>query len=137
MNTTTVTLKTSSHKPTAARTRPAAKAKAAPTPPASEHTTLAKKMPDYLHPKKKQKRIVANVNVGWGNAVYVRGDGGGLSWYTGMPLISLADDQWVWFYSEDDAPREIKFLRNDMVWALGENHVVLVEEVSLFTPQFP
>jgi hypothetical protein len=114
----------------------AAKANSAQASRVTEQTALTKKMPDNIHPNKKQIDIVANANVGWGNAIYVRGDGGGLSWDEGEPMLCVADDQWVWSYPEADAPREFKFLRNDRDWAFGDNHKVAVEKMSVFTPQF-
>ena len=137
MSTTTATAKTGSPKHTAARSKAAAKTKASPAHLARPVTTLAKKMPDYLGHKKKPKRIVAKVDVGWGNTVHLRGEGGGLRWDIGVPMVPIADNQWVFVCFEDDLPREIKFLRNDTDWALGENHVVVIEDNPEFVPQFP
>jgi hypothetical protein len=114
-----------------------AHAKVAPVANIPMPTALAKRTPDKVKTRKKRKHIVAKVNVGWGNSVYLRGDGGALSWTVGVPLICLMDDQWVWSYLEDSAPREFKFLRNDTDWALGDNHVVIIERLVVLTPQFP
>ena len=128
---------TSRQKTTATPSRAAAKAKPVTAPSKPAQTALAKKMPDYFLPATKRTLIIAHVNVGWGNTIYMRGDGGGLSWDVGAPMVCLADDQWVWSYPENQAPREFKFLRNDQDWALGENHVVSREEILGFAPQFP
>src|SRR5580698_9592233 len=95
---------TSLRKTTAAPSRAAAKAKTAPASRNPAQTALAKRMPDFFHPEIKRIVIVAHVNVGWGNAIYVRGDGGGLSWDVGVPMVCVADDQWVWSYLENQAP---------------------------------
>jgi len=109
---------------TAKPARAVANTKAASPSPISAQTTLAKKMPDLILPATKRTIIIAHVNVGWGNSIFVRGDGGGLSWDVGVPMVCLAEDRWVWSYPENQAPQEFKFLRNDRDWALGENHVV-------------
>ncbi len=137
-------MNTSTANPTASRKRaahPISKA-AAPAQPTSVsqtpgQTALAKISPKHNRARKKRRHIVARVNVGWGHAVYLRGDGGSLNWEVGTPLICLTDDQWVWSYAEDRAPREIKFLRNDTDWALGGNHGVIMKKLLVFTPQFP
>ncbi|MGA2052250.1 MAG: hypothetical protein ABSH19_02945, partial [Opitutales bacterium] len=49
-------------------------------------TALAQKTLDYFHPRRKQHHIVALVDVGWGNSIYVRGGSGGLSWDLGIPM---------------------------------------------------
>ena len=131
MSATTAAAKTSNRKLGVARV------KGAPMAHGSTQTALAKRTPDHTNVRKKRKHIVAKVNVGWGNSVYLRGDGGALSWDVGVPLICLMDDQWVWSYLEDCAPRVIKFLRNDIDWAVGENHLVIVEKMVILTPQFP
>jgi hypothetical protein len=128
--------KTSAPTAAVARARSAARARNTPGLRAHEQTALAKTMPDYLHPTKKHHRIVARADVGWGNSIYVRGDDGGLTWDIGVPMVCLTDDEWIWFYPEDAAPREIKFLRNDTDWALGENYLVSYQETLVFTPQF-
>jgi hypothetical protein len=137
MNPTIASPQKSRQKTTATPAKAAAKAKSAPASTNSEQTTLAKRMPDFVHPETKRIIIIAHVDLGWGNAIYVRGDGGGLSWDVGVPMVCVADDKWVWSYSENQAPREFKFLRNDRDWALGENHVILHEEVLGFAPKFP
>ena len=100
-------------------------------------TALAKRTPEKVMPRRKRRHIVARVNVGWGNSVYLRGEGGALRWDVGVPLICLMDDQWVWSYLEESAPRAFKFLRNDSDWAVGENHLVIVQKMVILTPQFP
>lgn len=115
---------------TPAKTKPASVVRA------PQQTALAKIMPDYIHPKKKRKHIVAHVDIGWGNAIYLRGDGGGLNWDVGLLMDCLTNEHWVISFPEENAPREIKFLRNDEDWALGDNCLVSVEEFSTFTPVF-
>jgi len=83
------------------------------------------------------KLIVARVNVGWGNTVYLRGEGGCLTWDQGVPMICSGDDRWVWACHADEAPRQFKFLRNDLDWALGENEIMTGTDIMVCSPTFP
>lgn len=81
--------------------------------------------------------IIALTNVGWGNTVYVRGEGAGLHWDSGTPLCCTGDNLWVFTHPAIDPPSAFKFLRNDTTWALGENHVASGQEISLHVTEFP
>ena len=77
------------------------------------------------NPEVKRPTVVeATVDVGFGNAVYIRGQGAGLSWERGQPLNCTDDNKWVW---SSDAARDtaiFKLLLNDQVWAQGEDLAV-------------
>ncbi len=77
------------------------------------------------------KTIIARINVGWGNSVYLRGEGGGLSWDAGVPMFCAGDDRWVWCCRTDQAPKQFKFLRNDENWALGDNEIMSGADITL------
>lgn len=83
------------------------------------------------------KIIVAKINVGWGNSIYIRGEGGCLNWDMGVPMICSGEDRWVWCCHEDEAPHMFKFLRNDQDWALGENQVMSGADITVCNPVFP
>ncbi len=85
----------------------------------------------------KTKVIVAHIDVGYGNTVYIRGEGGSLSWDVGVPMINADADRWVWSFHADEAPREYKFLRNDRDWEIGENHALTGCDVTATSPKFP
>lgn len=74
------------------------------------------------HPK--VTTIVALINVGWGNQVFVRGQGGGLSWERGLPMTCNASGEWVWISTANDPTFEFKLLLNDIFWENGGNHAV-------------
>ncbi len=80
--------------------------------------------------------IVALANVGWGNSVYIRGEGGNLSWDMGAPLYCVGDDRWVYAYPADSPPKAFKFTLNDTHWALGENLHPDGNEILIHIPQF-
>jgi hypothetical protein len=85
----------------------------------------------------RSKIIIARVNVGWGNTVYLRGEGGPLNWDVGEPMVCTGDDRWVWSCHAEELPRQFKFLRNDQVWALGDNQAVSGADITVCSPRFP
>ncbi len=81
-------------------------------------------------------KIVAQIDVGFGNTLYVRGEGSGLSWEKGVPLDCVTDDQWSLTLSETSRPVVFKFLINDLTWSLGEDYVVQPGSSVALTPEF-
>jgi len=81
-------------------------------------------------------KIVAQIDVGFGNTLYVRGEGAGLSWEKGVPLDCIADDQWSLSLSETSRPVVFKFLINDLTWSLGEDYVAQPGSSVALTPTF-
>ena len=68
--------------------------------------------------------ISAQVDVGFGNTLYIRGSGGGLSWSVGLPMTCVAAD--LWRISLDAARQDIAFkvLVNDLTWNTGPDFAV-------------
>lgn len=85
----------------------------------------------------KKTLIIAKVDVGWGNSVYLRGIGGGLSWDVGVLMDNLKKDEWTWSCPASDGPITYKLVRNDLHWALGPDHIAVPGESCVVTPQFP
>jgi hypothetical protein len=113
--------------PVAAKTT-AAKTKTAAAP--AKKTVSAK-------PVGKKTIVIAKGDVGWGNSIYLRGQGGGLSWDVGVLMDCLKKDEWVWSCPAGDGAITFKFVRNDLHWALGKDQVAAAGETSISTPQFP
>ena len=67
--------------------------------------------------------IEAKIDVGFGNTLYLRGQGPGLSWERGVPCECVNRNTWRW-----TAPRAekltFKLLLNDSVWARGADLVI-------------
>lgn len=85
----------------------------------------------------KTTTIVAKIDVGFGNALYVRGSGAGLTWDAGTLMeCSSSGDEWIWTSTLVDAPVEFKLLINDSTWAAGENGVVTAGEQVIVEPSF-
>jgi len=76
------------------------------------------------------------VDVGYGNTLFVRGEGGELSWDEGIILECVSNDEWKFTTSSKDKKLTFKFLFNDVEWAQGVDLVVKKGQTSVSTPQF-
>ncbi|WP_146180043.1 hypothetical protein [Opitutus sp. ER46] len=81
-------------------------------------------------------KIVARIDVGFGNALYVRGDGPGLSWNQGVRMECVSSDQWELILGEFARPISFKLLLNDMTWCTGPDSVVASGSTVTLTPEF-
>jgi hypothetical protein len=115
-------------KPVAAIASPAATAaapaKAAPAPVKSATATTTTPV-----------TIEAKIDVGFGNKLFVRGQGGGLSWERGLPLENVDSKTWRLIVPAQ-APVQFKLLINDSVWAQGEDLVATPGKKVEVTPAF-
>jgi hypothetical protein len=80
--------------------------------------------------------IAARVDVGFGNNLYIRGEGAGLSWDVGILMKNLSPYEWVWESKTASSPLEYKFIINDEVWANGGNLFAKPGETSISAPSF-
>lgn len=80
--------------------------------------------------------ITARVDVGFGNALYVRGEGPGLSWDQGVLMTCINDDAWECVLGESAQSFTFKFLVNDLIWNVGADYVVAAGESVTVTPKF-
>ena len=106
---------------------PAAKIKAAVPPP-----IVAKP----VAPARLVTGITALINVGYGNTLFIRGEGPGLSWDKGIPLDIVADDKWTITLPESVRPVVFKFLLNDVSWSSGEDYTIAPGTSISVTPVF-
>jgi hypothetical protein len=79
--------------------------------------------------------IEAKIDVGFGNALYLRGEGMGLSWNQGVPLTCVDGMTWKWS-GEINNPLKFKLLLNDAVWAAGEDLVAAPGQKMEICPTF-
>ena len=82
-----------------------------------------------------QARIIARVDVGFGNTLYVRGEGAGLSWKKGTALTNVTPYEWA-LSSSKKGKVIFKFLINDELWAEGENITLQAGRESISSPTF-
>ncbi len=80
--------------------------------------------------------IQANIDVGFGNTLYIRGEGPGLSWDRGQTLDCLKDDLWSFTIEAAAKPIIFKFLINDETWCTGDDFVVEPGNKITLTPTF-
>lgn len=79
--------------------------------------------------------IEAKIDVGFGNTLYLRGEGLGLSWTQGVPLTCVDGKTWKW---TGEATEQLKFklLLNDQVWSQGEDLVATPGQKLEISPAF-
>ncbi|MGZ0656768.1 hypothetical protein ACWPKO_06040 [Coraliomargarita sp. W4R53] len=80
--------------------------------------------------------IIARVDVGFGNSLYVRGQGAGLSWDKGVQLDNVSPYEWVFASTQAKGNVTFKFLINDEIWAEGEDTTIAQGETSISSPVF-
>lgn len=80
--------------------------------------------------------ISANVDVGFGNTLYLRGEGPGLSWEKGVRMECVADDRWSLAFGESARPFVFKFLINDQTWSAGPDYTVSPGTTVMLSPTF-
>jgi hypothetical protein len=82
--------------------------------------SFLKKAIQSARPHNKTVTIEAKIDVGFGNALYLRGEGPGLSWDTGIPLKCVDSSTWKWSGLANNTLK-FKLLLNDSVWSKGED----------------
>ena len=80
--------------------------------------------------------ITAKIDVGFGNALHLRGEGPGLSWDSGVALECVSDSEWSITLTGATAPVVFKFLINDLNWSTGEDFVVEAGSSVVLEPLF-
>ncbi len=122
-------------KPAAPAAKPAEPAKPAPAKAASAKAAPAKAAPAKASPP--VTIIVAKFDVGHGNNLYIRGEGAGLSWDSGIQMENVGRDVWVWTTNQiAEGMVAFKFLINDEVWSAGDNLSASAGETTTLTPYF-
>lgn len=80
--------------------------------------------------------IIAQIDVGFGNTLYLRGEGPGLSWEKGTVMDCVSDDKWSLTLGETERPIVFKFLVNDLTWCTGDDFVAQPGSTVTITPVF-
>jgi hypothetical protein len=107
---------------------PAKKAAAKKAPVAATKSSVKEKV--------EKTSIIARVDVGFGNCLYVRGQGAGLSWDQGIQLDNVSPYEWTFASTQAKGDVTFKFLINDEIWADGENTTVAKGGTSISSPIF-
>jgi len=80
--------------------------------------------------------ITAHIDIGFGNALYLRGEGADLSWDRGTLMNCVADNCWSLQLPESGRPLIFKFLVNDLSWSAGQDYTVASGDTLGTTPTF-
>jgi len=81
-------------------------------------------------------KISATIDIGFGNTLYIRGEGPGLSWDRGLAMDCVADDEWTISISDASVPVVFKFVLNDTTWSAGNDFTVEPGASIAITPTF-
>jgi hypothetical protein len=87
------------------------------------------------HNAAKPVTIEARIDVGFGNTLFLRGEGLGLSWAQGVPLTCVDGKTWKWT-GEVTEQLKFKLLLNDQVWSQGEDLVATPGQKLEISPAF-
>jgi hypothetical protein len=91
-------------------------------------------------PARTQEQIItavaAKIDVGFGNTLFIRGQGDGLSWEQGTPLHCVEASTWLWATTGAKDKVVFKLLLNDQVWAQGEDLTVEAGKRIEVVPSF-
>jgi len=79
--------------------------------------------------------IEVKTDVGFGNTVFLRGQGGGLTWERGVPLSCVDGKTWRWSGTVKD-PITFKPLINDQIWSTGTDLTVKPGQKVEVKPNF-
>lgn len=122
----------------AKQTKAPARTKAAPkTTPKVKKTVKAAPKPLPSHPvASRVTTITAKIDIGFGNTLYLRGEGPGLSWHQGTALDCVDDDKWSITLPGALRPVICKFLVNDLTWSTGSDFVIEPGAAAVLVPAF-
>lgn len=80
--------------------------------------------------------IAARIDIGFGNTLFIRGEGPGLSWDRGLTMTCVEDDLWRIVLPESARAYTFKFLVNDLSWSAGPDFTVACGTNVTLTPEF-
>ena len=83
-----------------------------------------------------QTTISARVDVGFGNSLFIRGEGAGLSWDLGILMDCVEANLWRIVLPESVRGHTFKFLVNDLTWSTGSDFNAASGSSSTHTPEF-
>lgn len=87
-------------------------------------------------PQSRALLVAAQIDVGLGNALFIRGEGAGLSWERGQRMTCVEPAKWIWLAKGAECRAVFKLLLNDESWAHGDNIVGEPGKPIEVTPRF-
>ena len=112
-----------------------------PASPSVDYSLEQKPQSNQIHPQKPlpmgpKTRITIHFDVGFPNALYLRGEGADLSWDKGLLLKNVKADEWIWETNKPFTTCQFKILINDCEYEIGENHLLTCGASVHYTPKF-
>jgi len=80
--------------------------------------------------------VTAQIDVGFGNTLYLRGEGPGLNWNKGLALKNAGATEWTISLPRATRPIVFKFLINDETWSTGADFKADPGALTVLTPEF-
>jgi len=80
--------------------------------------------------------VEAKADLGLGDALYIRGKGGSLSWERGQQLTWVGRHTWVWSSNQPEGNIVFQLVLNDQVWARGREVVLEAGKRMQVEPDF-
>jgi hypothetical protein len=87
-------------------------------------------------PSSQVSRVEVEYDAGFGNQLYIRGEGGNLSWEKGTPMTNVDSTHWAWETKSSSQSCVFKILINDVQYEVGENHTLTSGGTLRYTPRF-
>lgn len=105
-----------------------------PKAPAKKPAVAVKKK--AVTPSKPATFISAQIDLGFGNHLYLRGEGPGLSWDHGIAMDCVGANLWTATLKGATEPVVFKLLANDLSWNSGNDYVVKPGQSITVSPTF-
>ncbi|MFA6135572.1 MAG: hypothetical protein WC869_16300 [Phycisphaerae bacterium] len=102
--------------------------------PAKKTVAPAKKKPITTEPP--ATFITAKIDIGFGNHLYLRGTGPGLSWDHGLAMDCVGAGLWTSTVRNATSPVIFKVLVNDLSWSEGNDFIVEPGQSVTVIPTF-
>ena len=115
---------------------PVAAVKTAPVPPTPPAPKVSAPAAKPVPARPITTTIKARIDVGFGNALFIRGEGAGLSWDQGRAMECVADDLWRVSLPETTGAFTFKFLINDLTWSAGPDFSAASGATVTLVPEF-
>jgi hypothetical protein len=80
--------------------------------------------------------ISAQIDIGFGNHLTLRGEGPGLSWDRGLVMDNVGQNLWTASVKGATQPVVFKVLVNDLTWNTGDDYVVEPGQSITVYPSF-
>ena len=80
--------------------------------------------------------ISAQIDIGFGNHLYIRGEGPGLSWDHGVAMDCTGAGFWTTSIKNAATPIIFKVLVNDLSWSTGPDFIAKPGKSLTLTPAF-